>query len=195
MACFFTADWHINDSSLITNKLRPFFSIEKMNSFILKNANLYAHSHADTIIHIGDLRQQLSYKDDEYKHQLSQIDITNKLIAQIICLNGNHDNNNNVKTIGKSLRISLGSQFNSVVCCHYPSTDVRAVGNFNEYDILIHGHCHSGVYNTNNIFYFDKKYNVLNVNVCIDLNHYQIWTEQELIKKIITFFKSNSIPL
>ena len=184
MATWFTSDWHINGQTLIEKGLRPFSSAQAMNEFILKNANYYAKSPTDIIVHIGDLCQ--INKDNGIKPitQMSQLQIFDALNAQLICLEGNHDPNNRVKTVAKSLRTSLGKTFSSVVCCHYPSTDSRSDGHYTQYDIIIHGHNHHGIMNKKEIFNFDLVHNVLNVNVACDLWNFRPVSEFDLITAI-----------
>lgn len=184
MARFFTADWHINGTTFIENKLRPFSTVENMNRYILSNANQRAKTLKDNIVHIGDLKQEGKDRGLQINNPMSYEDIQKNIIANLVCLTGNHDITNNVPTVAKSMRTILGKTFNSVVCCHYPSTDVRAKGHFNEYDILLHGHVHNGIHNSKRIIFYDTENKVLNFNVCIDLNNYQIWSEAEIIEKI-----------
>lgn len=192
MARFFTSDWHINGTVFIEKKLRPFSTVEKMNNFILTCANQRAKLETDQIIHIGDLKQEGKDHGLKSNNPMTYKDIRNTLVSNLVCLTGNHDINNKVPTIATSIRTALKKSFNSVVCCHYPSIDIRAKGHFCEYDILLHGHAHKGVYDSKKIIFYDYKNKVLNFNVCADLHNYQIWTEREIIDKLIEFLKTHT---
>lgn len=190
---WFTADFHLGSGILLNKDLmgehvRPFKSIEKMNSALLRSCNQRAKED-DVIIHLGDFCNVKSDRGNECS-KLKSRDYLKQINATLVNIRGNHDDNNGTLSIGDSMRTRLGKRFVSVSCSHYPSYDPRAKGTFRSGDVHIHGHKHFG-----DIFTIDKKNLVLNVNVSCGLWKYQIISEDELITKIEQFLKSKNFQL
>lgn len=135
----------------------------------------------DTIIHVGDVA---CYKND--RDNAGMIINPQQFIQQInanfINIKGNHDMNNNVKSVCTCMQTSLGKRYPNVTIGHYPSWDVHAKDTFREGWIHIHGHCHHGRNHCRHCL--DTTNKVLNICVSVDLWNYQIIAEDELIQYI-----------
>lgn len=129
---FFTADAHFNHGNIIKYCNRPFNSIEKMNSTIIRNWNERIKE-SYTVYHLGDFcfkggidgHQKASYWEDQLK-------------GKIVFLKGNHDKNNGVGThlIAGILHID-----NKVIMiCHHPPHRKEEIPEFCDY--VFCGHVH-----------------------------------------------------
>lgn len=173
---FYTADWHLNSPKVLDIYSRPFPNIDYMNDVLISMCNLFAKPE-DTVIHIGDF---FCYgKDGEYsgRNENPQLYLQ-KINSTFVNIEGNHDRNNKVKSIGKYLRTSLGP-FEDVSVSHYPSTDKLAKGTFLPGDIHLCGHVHDKWK-----YLIDSQNQVLNINMGIDVWHYKIVSEDKLINYI-----------
>lgn len=185
---WFTSDWHLGSSTICDYCNRPFANVKEMNKTIIENCNSIVGKD-DIIIHLGDFccygsergYTGLKIHPNEYIRQIN---------GTFVNLLGNHDITNKTKSIGTSLRMSLGKLFVDVSCSHYPSYDKRAYGSFQVGDIHLHGHCHNG-----KIFTIDKQNKVLNVNVCCDLWNFMPISEQHLIEMIHNFISKQNVKL
>lgn len=183
---FFTADFHLGSSQLLNKSLvktnfRDFETIDDMNSHLIETCNNIAKPE-DIIIHVGDF---CSYKQDRGHIGLLKNPITyiKQIDATFVNLQGNHDISNRVKSIGVSMRTSIG-RFSDVSISHYPSYERKAIGHFIPGDIHLCGHVHNSWK-----YFIDKKNNVLNINVGVDVWNYRIVSEQELIDYIEQILK------
>lgn len=181
---FFTSDWHLNDELILKVCKRPFKSAKRMSEVYIKQANQRAKLKSDTIIHVGDFIQRgLDRGTGVREDQLSAKDALSQIAANVVLIEGNHDENNRCNTVGKVLFRKVG-KFDCVVQ-HYPSgtkgymprvfwphKDSQFV------DINICGHVHDKW-----AFRYDEQFNVLNVNVGIDIYPYMI-KECDLAAKI-----------
>lgn len=161
-----------------------------MNNVIISNINELC-SEDDLLISVGDLFQ---YNIDEIcdKNRIKPNDFIKNLNVQLINIEGNHDKSNKVKSIGTSLRTTLGKRYISVSVSHYPSNHPKAKGGFRKGDVHIHGHIHNytdiyGKMTKPNIFTIDRYNKVLNVNVNCELWDYKPISEEELIVEIDRF--------
>lgn len=179
---FFTADLHLGSSFLIENGFRNFKSVEKMNDALISNINSRC-AVDDVLIHAGDFMQ---YFDDRTSkgERTSYVEYIHRINPTVINLRGNHDDNNKMKSVCDSMRLSLGN-LKSVSISHFPSYDLRSNGSFRPGDIHLHGHVHKG-----EVFTIDRTREVLNVNLCCDLWRFFPVSEYELIVKINNFIRT-----
>jgi calcineurin-like phosphoesterase family protein len=179
---FYTADWHLGSHHVLEAFNRPFSSIERMNKSIISTCNNMAPSKSDIVIHVGDFA---CFKKDRGKIGLSEN--PNKILQNISStffnIEGNHDTNNKVRSIGNYLRTTLGP-FVDVSVSHYPSNDERAKGTFLPGDIHLCGHVHNKWK-----YFIDKENQVLNINVGIDVWGYRPVSEDKLIDFIKKLMK------
>lgn len=181
---FFTADWHLGSQHVLEAFNRPFSTLERMNNSIISTCNNMAPSKSDIVIHIGDFA---CFKKDRGKNGLLENpnNIVSKLSSTFINLEGNHDPNNKVKSIGTYLRTSVGP-FIDVSLSHYPSYDERAKGTFLPGDIHLCGHIHNKWK-----YFIDKENQVLNINVGIDVWGYRPVSEERLVEYITKLMREN----
>lgn len=179
---FFTSDWHLNDELILKVCKRNFKSAKRMTEVLIKQASQRAKDKTDTIIHVGDFIQRgLDRGTGVREDQISARDALNQLTANVLLLEGNHDENNRCHTVGKVLFRKVG-KFDCLVQ-HYPSYALAKDFICPFYDddyvvINICGHVHDKW-----AFSYDPKFNVLNVNVGIDIYPYMI-KECDLATKI-----------
>lgn len=179
---FFTSDWHLNDELILKVCKRPFKSAKRMTEVYIKQANQRAKDKSDTIIHVGDFIQRgLDRGTGIREDQISARDALKQLAANVILLEGNHDENNRCNTVGKVLFRKVGKR--DCIVQHFPSTIQEAyilpvVGNRNYVYVNVCGHVHDKW-----TFKLDEENSVLNVNVGIDIYPYMI-KECDLAAKI-----------
>lgn len=176
---FFTSDWHLNDELILKVCKRNFKSAKRMTEVLIKQANQRAKDKTDTIIHVGDFIQRgLDRGTGVREDQISARDALKQLNANVILLEGNHDDNNRCSTVGKVLFRKVG-KFDCIVQ-HFPSTVSEAFCFRNPSGLVINicGHVHDKW-----AFKLDEHANVLNVNVGIDIYPYMI-KECDLATKI-----------
>jgi len=173
---FYTADWHLNSANVLNAYQRPFPNINYMNEVLISMCNLFAKSE-DIVIHIGDL---FCYGQDrnEAGSKINPTELLSKINPTFVNVEGNHDKNNKVKSIGKYIRTTLGP-FTDVSISHYPSTSQFAAGTFLPGDIHLCGHVHDKWK-----YLVDAEHQVLNINMGIDVWNYKIVDEDRLISYI-----------
>lgn len=184
---FFTSDWHLNDELILKVCKRNFKSAKRMTEVLIKQANQRAKDKTDTIIHVGDFIQRgLDRGTGVREDQISARDALKQLNANVILLEGNHDDNNRCNTVGKILFRKVG-KFDCIVQ-HFPSFNQEAMtfpfGVPKQYVYVnICGHVHDKW-----AFKYDEENSVFNVNVGIDNYPYMI-KECDLATKIETELK------
>lgn len=176
---FFTADWHLNDELILKVCKRQFKSAKRMTEVYIKLANQRA-TKFDSIIHVGDFIQRgLDRGTGVREDQISSREAIKQLCANVFLLEGNHDENNRCNTVGKVLLRKVG-KFDCIVQ-HYPSgsKDYFDFAMLSPFVIInICGHVHDKW-----AFRYDEQFNVLNVNVGIDIYPYMV-KECDLATKI-----------
>lgn len=179
---FFTSDWHLNDELILKVCKRNFKSAARMTEVIVDRANQRAKLKSDNIIHVGDFIQRgLDRGTGDKETQVSAKAVIANLWANLILIEGNHDENNRCHTVGKVLFRKVG-KFDCIVQ-HYPSyvlaKDFICPFCDDDYTVInICGHVHDKW-----AFSYDAKMNVLNCNVGIDIYPYMI-KECDLATKI-----------
>lgn len=184
---FFTSDWHLNDELILKVCKRQFKSAARMTEVIVDRANQRAKLKSDNIIHVGDFIQRgLDRGTGDKDTQISTKAVLANLWANIILLEGNHDENNRCHCVSKVLLRKVG-KFDCIVQ-HFPSINQEAivfplVSTKHYVYVNICGHVHDKW-----AFMYDEENSVLNVNVGIDIYPYMI-KECDLAMKIETELK------
>lgn len=179
---FFTSDWHLNDELILRVCKRQFKDATRMTEVIVQRANQRAKAKSDNIIHVGDFIQRgLDRGTGDKETQVTAKEVLASLWANVILLEGNHDENNRCHTIGKILFRKVGKL--DCIVQHFPSINQEAyvlpsaVRNNYVY-VNICGHVHGKW-----AFKHDEENGVLNVNVGIDIYPYMV-KECDLAAKI-----------
>lgn len=186
---FFTSDWHLNDELILRVCKRQFKDATRMTEVIVQRANQRAKAKSDNIIHVGDFIQRgLDRGTGDKATQVSAKSVLANLWANVILIEGNHDENNRCHTVGKVLFRNVGKY--DCIVQHYPSMACLAHERPSGKS-FIRRHCNEA-YTIVNVcghvhdkwaFFYDKDLNVLNVNVGIDIYPYMV-KECDLAAKI-----------
>lgn len=184
MKTFFTSDLHFQSTEapgIIDWAHRPFKSVEKHDAALIRGIQERVKPD-DLLIHVGDFmnygknrgRESGRAKPEEYIKRIGR---------QIVFLEGNHDPNNHVRTIGRTLTTKVGRYIVSVG--HYPSWDDRAEvvytpeyirsTSLGDSRVRIHlcGHVHDA-------WRYKIQDWALNINIGTDAWHYRPVSEAEL---------------
>lgn len=199
---FYSADLHLNSPGAISWFDRKFANVYKMNDGLIRNINNRANKKTDVLIHVGDFaavgkEKGLQCLSINPKKHLE------KLVPNVILIEGNHDSNNRVNFHVSNLTVdlgvdpdldglitsdpgnikwaktNLGRQYHNVSIGHYPSYAPEASGQFTNHTIRICGHVHKTWK-----YYWDTEHDVLNINVGCDMWKLAPVTENELITYI-----------
>ena len=194
MKTFFTSDLHFQSTEapgIIDWAHRPFKSVEKHDAALIRGIQERVKLD-DLLIHVGDFmnygknrgRESGRAKPEEYIKRIGR---------QIVFLEGNHDPNNHVRCIGRTLTTKVGRYIVSVG--HYPSWDTRCefvdTPRYGRDKFRIHlcGHVHDSWK-----FSFGGGDGVLNINIGTDAWHYRPVSAAELdvyIDKLIRSLESD----
>jgi len=159
----------------------PFKSIEKHDQALIRSCRERAKPE-DTIIHVGDLASVGTDRHGGLNSRglsVKPSDMLKDIEATFVNVRGNHDANNNVKSVCDSMRTNFGKRYPNVSISHFPSYDKRAKGQYFDGDVHICGHVHSKWK-----YCLDLDHSVLNVNVGCMAWKFQIISEDELIQYI-----------
>ena len=181
MRKFYSADFHFGglsngtDVALMLN--RPFKNTERMENAIIRNVqSRLKKEDSDVLIHVGDFM----FKGRKEQNKSSFKDYLKRLDRDIICLKGNHDDNNGVKCLGTSLITDIG-KYKDVLVTHYPvyhdndkskqycpynSVKFKFKNKLYPVDIVLCGHVHNLF---KSLMYIGKNRIVLNINVGVDV--------------------------
>ena len=172
MKTYFTSDFHLGSSNIINYCKRPFKNVSHMNDTLIRRVNkLDRH---DVLFHVGDF-VLVGHDRHGIKEDFSDIkysEYLDKIKPHIILLNGNHDSGHNVKAMLTSAVVNLNRKYKNISVSHFPLTKA--------YDTLkIHlcGHVHDKW-----LVNFDKKTNVLNLNVGVDVWDFRLVDNLTLAK-------------
>lgn len=181
---YFTSDFHLGSAVLLDKKAmgykaRSFASLDDMHNTIMKACNRLKPE--DTLFHLGDFAcvgNDRGYSGLETRKVA--VDFLNGIKCNKIMVAGNHDENNiGVSSLDFAI-VHLGKWIASVQ--HYPSTDKRAklphLMN-SRFQLNICGHVHKWWRAM-----YDRRNAVLNINVGLDMNNFEIYSESELINLI-----------
>lgn len=204
MKKFFTADWHLCSESVFKLGNRPFKNIDRFNDILIKNANMRA-SKDDIIYHIGDFYNLNKNKECKC-YRLKPKCFLDRINATMIMIEGNHDIQNKIKTVSQLLFTTIGKY--NVSIGHYPSYFEyipRSLRREDDENIEI-PKCYQNI-GTNHIHIcghvhnkwkcvFDKKHNILNINVGVDVWRYNIISETDLVRYIDSIiYKENNYKI
>lgn len=191
MKTFFTSDLHLQSTEapgIIEWAHRPFKSVEKHDAALIRGIQERVKPD-DLLIHVGDFmnygknrgRESGRAKPEEYIKRIGR---------QIVFLEGNHDPNNHVRCIGRTLTTKVGRYIVSVG--HYPSTDKRfEFVETPEYSTSriwsphgaasVHIHLCGHVHDKWHVFWDDSHvFKYLNINIGVDAWKYRPVSEAEL---------------
>ena len=190
MKTFFTSDLHLQSTEapgIIEWAHRPFKTVEKHDAALIRGINERCKPD-DLLIHVGDFMNYGKNRGNESGRSkpdfyLSQIN------CQVICLEGNHDPNNHVRCIGRTLTTKVGRFVVSVG--HYPSWDDRferaLICSYihpndldSEFQIHLCGHVHDKWKHQWDELSDKHKHKILNINVGVDVWKYRPVSKVEL---------------
>jgi calcineurin-like phosphoesterase family protein len=164
---WFISDTHFNHPSIIIHSRRPFYNIEDMNEWIIKEWNKKI-SKSDTIYHLGDFAFG---KLDEIKK------IRYRLNGKINLILGNHDYKNHIQRLSDCFTdicdlktIKINKQ--KIILCHY-SMNVWDSSHYNSWHLYGHSH---GTYQANGKCF----------DVGVDNHNYTPWEYSEIVEKMNT---------
>ena len=124
MKTFFTSDLHLQSSEapgIIDWAHRPFKSVEKHDASLIRGINERCKPD-DLLIHVGDFMNYGKNRGTEAGRNKPDFYLS-QIKCQVVCLEGNHDPNNHVRCIGRTLTTKVGRYIVSVG--HYPASDPR----------------------------------------------------------------------
>jgi len=141
---FFASDYHFRHANIIKYDNRPFKNVQEMDEVLVENWNNVV-GEKDIVIYMGDFCFDRS--GEEAKK------IAKRLNGVIHFVLGNHDNDKDIKKMGRFetvsdyLNLSILDEENprkyqGIIISHYPilSWDKAHHGNFH-----LHGHCHQSL--------------------------------------------------
>lgn len=138
---FWTADFHINHANIVKHSNRPQFDpkdftngewnspeiaklrAKQMNEMLVREANMRVKP-GDLVIHVGDFLCRKIERGVEGAGE-TQGSILGRLNGIWTLLEGNHDKNNTVKTVGRFLSCMIGPYHVGVQ--HIPLSDENVV--------------------------------------------------------------------
>jgi calcineurin-like phosphoesterase family protein len=187
---YWTADWHLGHPNVIHYCNRPYRDVEHMNKRLIGDANIRVGSD-DSLIHVGDFVTRgkakgvegLRTKWNEYASQIQ---------GKLVLLEGNHDEQNKTKTIGRHLicRISCYRVFVS----HYPTDSETHDPDLIEW---VHGKCHFALCGHVHTSWSHKWIHMthgqpgfLNINVGVDVRKWRPMSDDEILNEYHHIVKS-----
>lgn len=192
MKVFFTSDLHLQSTEspgIIDWAHRPFKSVEKHDAALIRGIQERVKPD-DLLIHVGDFMNYGKNRGRESGRAKPEAYIK-RIGRQIVFLEGNHDPNNHVRCIGRTLTTKVGRYVVSVG--HYPSYDERfefvdtpeysrsrpwsAHGGPQAVHIHLCGHVHDKWL----VFWNDTHaFKCMNINIGVDAWKYRPVSEAEL---------------
>jgi len=180
MKTFFTSDLHLQSSQspgIIDWAHRPFKSVEKHDAALIRGINERVKPD-DILIHVGDFLNYGKNRGIETGRNKPDFYVS-QIHAPIIFLEGNHDANNHVRVIGRTLTRKIGRYIVSVG--HFPSYDSRweqvETPTYTDGHLWFHIHLCGHVHDA---WKFKFTPPVLNINVGTDVWNYRPVSEAEL---------------
>lgn len=185
MKTFFTSDLHFQSTGapgIIEWAHRPFKSVAKHDAALIRGINERCKPD-DLLIHVGDFMNYGKNRGTEAGRNKPDFYLS-QIKCQVVFLEGNHDPNNHVRTIGRTLTTKVGRYIVSVG--HFPSWDPRCeyaqtpeytyTGGVAPYHVRIHlcGHVHDAWR------WKLEQGGPLNVNIGTDAWNYRPVSEGEL---------------
>lgn len=186
MRRFFSGDFHLGFSGLMTIEKWPFKSIEKHDNALIRSCKERANSE-DIIYHLGDLA---SYGQDNHANLNSKglnvkpYELIKDIPATFINIRGNHDLSNKVKSVCDSMHICLSKRYPSVSLSHYPTYDSRIDRSCLTAPIHLSAHVHGQWKHC-----LDLDHRILNINVGCMQWGFKIVSDDELIAYLNELFR------
>ena len=190
MRVFFTSDLHLQSTEapgIIEWAHRPFKSVEKHDAALIRGIRERVKPE-DMLIHVGDFMNYGKNRGRESGRRKAE-DYMLVIDRNIVFLEGNHDPNNHVRTIGRTLTTKVGKYIVSIG--HYPSYDKRFeyvqtpeyfTADHCAFRIHLCGHVHDA-------WSYKFDFRTLNINIGVDAWKYRPVSEAELdayITKVLT---------
>jgi calcineurin-like phosphoesterase family protein len=178
MRSWFTADTHFGHKNIVEYCRRPFKSTYDMDRTIILNWNARVGEN-DTVFHLGDFA---------YKNRLSVNSYEKYLKGKLILIRGNHDHNNNNRTIIENIMIHIGGR--NIFLTHEP--DFAHGGTYGGGVLTLCGHVHEN-WKFRHYEYpeFEVVYDAVNVGVDVwnfmpvsieeILKEYERWKKHEIL--------------
>ena len=182
MKYFVTSDYHLGHFNIIRYCGRPFKSLEEMNNTIIQNHNSRVKPE-DVVFHIGDFCFKNTSWSGEGVRQSSYF-WEQQLNGKIIHIRGNHDRNNSTKAPIICCTIKHGQYVIGLL--HNPEN----IGLFHDSPpkLIFCGHVHQKWHSKT---YKAKFYEIVFINVGVDVNKFMPITIDEAIKKRFTTKEGN----
>ena len=179
---WFSSDFHLGMSAMLSIENWPFKSIEKHDEALLRSCKQRAKED-DVIYHLGDL---CSYGIDRGSKglEVKPYELLKDIKATFINIRGNHDLNNRVKSVCDSMHMFLSKRYPSVSLSHYPTYDRRIDSSCIHAPIHLCGHVHSSWRHC-----LDLDHRILNINVGCMMWGFKIISDDELIAYLNKLFK------
>lgn len=183
---FFSSDFHLGMTSLLSLEKWPFKSIEKHDAALLRSCKERAKED-DVIYHLGDLASY--HSDGHFETRSKGLDVKpyeliKDIPATFINIRGNHDLNNKVKSVCDSMHMFLSKRYPSVSLSHYPTYDTRIDASCLTAPIHLCGHVHGKWRHC-----LDIDHKILNINVGCMIWGFKIISEDELTSYLNKLFK------
>jgi calcineurin-like phosphoesterase family protein len=180
---YWTADWHLGHPNVIKYCERPFRDAEHMNERLIAEANSRVRAD-DTLIHVGDFVTRGRAKGVEGL-KTKWHEYASRIVGRLVLLEGNHDEQNKTKTVGRHLICRIGSY--RVFVSHYPTDSETQDPALMEW---VHATCHFAlcghVHN-----HWDHKWihvthgrpGFLNINVGVDVRSMRPMSDDEVLNE------------
>ena len=171
MKTFFTSDLHLQSSEnpgIIDWAHRPFKSVAKHDAALIRGINERCKPD-DLLIHVGDFMNYGKNRGTEAGRNKPDFYLS-QIACQVVFLEGNHDPNNHVRCIGRTLTTKVGRYVVSVPWYDW----YRAA----RVQIHLCGHVHDAWRWKET--YIPEHGIVLSVNIGADAWHYRPVSESEL---------------
>ena len=152
---WFTSDLHFCHANVIKYDGRPYKNVEEMNESLIENWNHYIDKD-DVVFYLGDLSFDRSGKQTQ--------EIVNRLNGKIHYVLGNHDDERDIRKLGRFetisdyINLSVPDKDNTrkrqgIMMMHYPilSWDKAHHGDWH-----LHGHSHQSLVKQNPEYYKRK---------------------------------------
>jgi len=173
MKYLFSSDYHFFHQNILKYENRPFDSVEKMNSEIVRRHNERADEE-DITFFLGDLGFYASANKAERGEgmPIRALDLFKQMKSNFYRVRGNHDKNSNKLYVPiKSIILDISGL--RVQLIHRPEE-----ADIENNNLIIHGHTHSKFPTQEKLN--SKKVPILFINVSVEQNNYYPFTWDEL---------------
>ena len=165
---WFTSDSHFGHKYIINLCHRPFKYVFHMDKTIINNWNSRVKDN-DTVFHLGDFAYRNSLSVNSYEKYLN---------GKLILIRGNHDHNNNNKTVIEHVMIYMGKR--NIFLTHDP--DFASGGTYGGSVLTFCGHVHNS-WKFRRFEYpkYDVAYDA--VNLSVEMWNYMPVSIEEILKE------------